>query len=68
MLACNFKEKDVRAFNSLSGLNSFMRYVMCAIDECKRDGAKHYAAEWNHILGVAIARYHELESEESDHE
>ena len=42
MIACNFKVKE---FNSLSGLNNFMRYVMCAID-----------------------RYHELESEGSDHE
>lgn len=68
MIACNFKVKDVKEFNSLSGLNNFMRYVMCAIDENQHDGAKNYAADWNRILGAAIDRYHELESEGSDHE
>ena len=68
MIACNFKVKDVKEFKSLSGLNCFMRYVMCAIDENKRDGARISAADWNRILGAAIDRYHELESEVNGYE
>lgn len=35
----------VKEFKSLSGLNNFMRYVMCAIDENQHDGAKNCAAD-----------------------
>lgn len=68
MIACNFKAEEVKGFNSLSDLKNFMWYVMCAVDENEHNGAKNYAAEWNGILGAAIERYHELESEVNGYE
>jgi hypothetical protein len=68
MIACNFKIKDIQNFHSVDGINSFIMYAYCAIQENEHDGAKRYADDWKRIIVAADDRRKELESEVKSHE
>jgi len=68
MIACNFKIKDIQKMQSVEGINNFMWYAHCAIQENEHDGARRYADDWKRIIVAADDRRKELESEGKDHE
>lgn len=68
MIACNFKIKDVKQLQTVEGVNNFMWYAYCAIQENEHDGAKRHADDWKRIIVAADDRRKELESEVKSHE